>query len=144
MKSTTNSELGSYHWFHTHLARLKHIGEYLRDFAPELRTTEQGATIYDSCEELIAGFDSINQNVVNEEVTPSKDMLTDCWRRAVGSYMFHNERFGDNQTLTLKWADIDLEQYLTEKGLSEDDVADEELSGKQVFEDYYNETYGKN
>ena len=66
-ESTTNSPLGSYHWFHTHLARIKHIGEFMKTQPKDKVLTEKwGKDLFDSACELIDGYDSINSQPEEE------------------------------------------------------------------------------
>lgn len=59
--SSTNSEVGSYHWFHTLIARQKNIGEYLKGKTPtEEILREWGKVLYDASKELELGFKAIN------------------------------------------------------------------------------------
>jgi len=60
--STTNSPIGSHHWFHTLLAPVLHIGEFLEAHdSPSADILKPwGKTISDNCKELRDGFKSIN------------------------------------------------------------------------------------
>lgn len=61
--STTNSPIGSHHWFHTLLAPVLHIGEFL-ELHPrptDDMLKEWGKTVFENCKELRDGFKSINQ-----------------------------------------------------------------------------------
>ncbi len=59
--SSTNSEVGSYHWFHTLVTRQRYIGEYLREKTPsEEILREWGRVLYDASRELESGFTAIN------------------------------------------------------------------------------------
>lgn len=61
--SSTNSELGSYHWFHTILARHKHMGEFLKDRTPDEETLRAwGKKLYETSQELIYGYERINRD----------------------------------------------------------------------------------
>jgi hypothetical protein len=61
--SSTNSELGSYHWFHTILARHKHMGEFLKERTPsEEVLREWGKKLYETSQELINGYKHINRD----------------------------------------------------------------------------------
>lgn len=61
IRTSTNSQLGSYHWFHTILARHKHIGEFLKDRTPDEETLRAwGKKLYETSQELIDGYDHIN------------------------------------------------------------------------------------
>ena len=61
--SSTNSELGSYHWFHTILARHKHMGEFLKTNTPsEEVLREWGKKLYETSQELINGYERINRD----------------------------------------------------------------------------------
>ena len=74
MNSSTNSELGSHHNINTLIARIKHIGEYIKD-NPEKITSERiktgGGNIYDAIIELqeaiqvIRGNKDDNEKLVN-------------------------------------------------------------------------------
>jgi hypothetical protein len=60
--SSTNSKLGSYHWFHTILANHKDIGEFLSEKTPnEDILREWGKKLYETSKELIDGYESINR-----------------------------------------------------------------------------------
>ena len=62
MKSSTNSEIGSYHWFHTILSNHKDIGEFLRDKTPSEKVLrEWGKKLYETSKELIEGYKNINK-----------------------------------------------------------------------------------
>ena len=64
-KTSTNSKMGSAHWYNTLMGRIKRIGEYLKDKTPNEDTLRSwGETLYNVSQELIDGFDTIN-------VTPS-------------------------------------------------------------------------
>jgi hypothetical protein len=59
--ASTNSEIGSYHWFHTLLAYHKDMGEFLSEKTPDdnlLR--EWGKKLFETSKELINGFNYIN------------------------------------------------------------------------------------
>lgn len=60
----TNSPIGSYHWFHTIVASIKHMGEYLKnDGYIETRTLKSwGEQLYKGAESLINGYEKINKN----------------------------------------------------------------------------------
>lgn len=60
--STTNSPIGSSHWFHTLVGRVKMIGEYLKSKdAPSQEVREEwGKSLYSAAEELMSGFKDIN------------------------------------------------------------------------------------
>jgi hypothetical protein len=61
--SSTNSELGSYHWFHTILARHKHMVEFLKDKTPsEEILRDWGKKLYETSQELINGYERINRD----------------------------------------------------------------------------------
>lgn len=61
--SSTNSELGSYHWFHTILARHKHMGEFLKDRTLDEETLRAwGKKLYETSQELIDGYKHINRD----------------------------------------------------------------------------------
>jgi hypothetical protein len=62
--SSTNSELGSYHWFHTLAARIKHISEYqaLHGADGKVDIKNQGKRINEAIQELLDGYDAINHN----------------------------------------------------------------------------------
>ena len=51
----THSPVGSYHWYHTLAARVKNIGEFLKEKTPndESITRKWGTTLYDAATELI-------------------------------------------------------------------------------------------
>ena len=58
--SSTNSEVGSSHWFRTIISQHKHIGEYLMTQTPtEEILREWGKTMYETSEELIKGHNLI-------------------------------------------------------------------------------------
>jgi len=60
--SSTNSELGSYHWFHTILSRHKHMGEFLKHKTPNEDTLRAwGKKLYETSQELIDGYERINR-----------------------------------------------------------------------------------
>jgi hypothetical protein len=61
--STTNSALGSYHWFHTLIARMKHIGEFIKkhdNIDPSLLKA-WGEELRRCSDELASGFSLINK-----------------------------------------------------------------------------------
>lgn len=61
--SSTNSELGSYHWFHTILARHKNMGEFLKGNTPDEETLRSwGKKLYETSQELINGYGCINRD----------------------------------------------------------------------------------
>ena len=59
--SSTNSEVGSYHWFHTLAARIKHTSEFQMNNGADgnFDIKNQGKRIYDSIQELLDGYDAI-------------------------------------------------------------------------------------
>ena len=61
--STTNSPIGSHHWFHTLLAPVLHIGEFLETHDnPDADILKPwGKTIADNCKELRDGFNMIGK-----------------------------------------------------------------------------------
>ena len=61
--SSTNSELGSYHWFHTLAARIKHISEYqaLHGADGKVNIKNQGKRINEAIQELLDGYDLRNK-----------------------------------------------------------------------------------
>lgn len=62
IKTSTNSEPGTYHWFHTIMGRISHIGEYLKEKTPEdylIRTW--GQSIYVSAKELQEFYKELTQ-----------------------------------------------------------------------------------
>lgn len=59
---STNSTIGSYHWYHTLVGRQKHIGEFLKNNTPtEDQLREWGKRLFDSSQELIDGYERINR-----------------------------------------------------------------------------------
>ena len=62
--SSTNSELGSYHWFHTLAAKIKHISEYqmINGADGKVDIKNQGKRINETIQELLDGYDAINHN----------------------------------------------------------------------------------
>lgn len=55
--SSTGSEFGSYHWFHTLMARHLHCGEFLKDKSPDKETLRKwGEDLYKTSSELLAWF----------------------------------------------------------------------------------------
>jgi len=72
-ESNTNSPIGSYHWFHTLMGRVHHIGEYLKNknnpVNPDL-IQQWGEVLYNSAKELQSGYKnkvSPENNVSAEE-----------------------------------------------------------------------------
>jgi hypothetical protein len=58
----TNSEYGSYHWFHTLVAGNKGIGEYLKEETPDEHTLRVwGDRLYNDSKELIEYYTKINK-----------------------------------------------------------------------------------
>lgn len=56
----TNSEIGSYHWFHTLMSFQKHVGEFLKDKSPTEEILRQwGKQLEENSMELIQGFNKI-------------------------------------------------------------------------------------
>lgn len=56
----TNSEIGSYQWFHTLMAFQKHMGEFLKSHSPsEEILREWGKQLEENSIELIKGFNQI-------------------------------------------------------------------------------------
>lgn len=71
MKSSTNSKVGSYHWFHTLLAHHKHIGEYLancKNMPDDAIIKSWGENLQSGCKELIEGYNQINKPSMKEKV----------------------------------------------------------------------------
>lgn len=67
-ESSTNSNIGSYHWFHTLIAKHKDIGEFLRENMPEESLVKLwGENLYNTSKELIAGYEYINKQVETKE-----------------------------------------------------------------------------
>lgn len=62
-RTTTNSEIGSPHWFNTLIARHKHFGEFIKNNPNEFseRAVLMGKDIFESSKELIRGFKFINK-----------------------------------------------------------------------------------
>ena len=60
--SSTNSELGSYHWFHTLAARIRHISEYqmINGADGKANIKNQGKRVNDAIVELLGGYESIH------------------------------------------------------------------------------------
>ena len=64
IQSSTNSEIGSYHWFHTIIGRCKSMGEYLSNedsLLNEKTIRDWSEQLYKDSEELIKGFEYINK-----------------------------------------------------------------------------------
>ena len=62
-KTSTNSSLGSNHWFNTIAGRHKRIGEFLKEKTPNEETLRLwGKELYETSQELMNGFDYINKN----------------------------------------------------------------------------------
>jgi len=62
MESSTNSPIGSHHWYVTLLSFVKHVGEYLRDYGspkPEDTLNNWGRDLVSNAEELIYGFNAV-------------------------------------------------------------------------------------
>lgn len=82
MNSSTNSPIGSHHWFNTLLAVIKHTGEYLKkNGAPESEDTLKawGCTVEKYANELLYGFGYINSSDTCEDVLLSKyDAVNKC------------------------------------------------------------------
>lgn len=61
--SSTNSEMGSSHWYRTLIARNKHIGEYLK--SGKIPSQELliiwGENLYEASNELLYGYEFINK-----------------------------------------------------------------------------------
>lgn len=62
MKTSTNSKMGSAHWYNTLLGRILRIGESLeKNMIPSEEILKSwGKQIYDSSQELVDGFEAIN------------------------------------------------------------------------------------
>jgi len=61
MKSSTNSKVGSAHWFNTLMGKHLRIGEYLKDKTPSENIMRAwGEELFNTSLELIDGFDAIN------------------------------------------------------------------------------------
>lgn len=64
MESSTNSPMGSHHWFHTLIGNILRIGEFLREhgYPSDVEIVKSwGSTIESSSRELILGFSSISE-----------------------------------------------------------------------------------
>ena len=61
MKSSTNSKVGSAHWFNTLMGKHLRMGEYLKEKTPSEKLLRAwGEELFDTSKELIDGFDAIN------------------------------------------------------------------------------------
>jgi hypothetical protein len=77
--SSTNSELGSYHWFHTIISRHKSIGEFLKDRIPEKHLIYQwGQKLYETSQELIKGYEHIWSCGMGDSVYYDQSMI---WKK---------------------------------------------------------------
>ncbi len=62
--SSTNSEIGSYHWFHTIVANHKDIGEFLSQRKPtDEILREWGRRLFETSKELINGYTALTQQI---------------------------------------------------------------------------------
>lgn len=61
VESSTNSEIGSYHWFHTLVSKQMRIGEYLKSKTPSEEVLRSwGKQLQESSKELIAGYSKLS------------------------------------------------------------------------------------
>jgi hypothetical protein len=61
--SSTNSEKGSYHWFHTIMASHKHIGEFISEKSPgEEILRDWGKQLFNTSSEMISGYHLIHSD----------------------------------------------------------------------------------
>lgn len=62
MPTSTGSEMGSGHWFHTLAGSILHVGEYLKDKNPpsDEHARAWGETVYNRTKELITWFNILN------------------------------------------------------------------------------------
>jgi len=66
-KSSTNSPIGSSHWFNTIMGKHLHIGEFLKDKTPDEETLRiWGAQLYETSKEIIEGIK--DQHILNEKM----------------------------------------------------------------------------
>lgn len=98
IKSTTNSPMGSYHWFHTLMSRHLHVGEFLSEKIPnnEEMVKSWGRDLYETSKELLAGYKYINQ--------------TD-WREQAKKDIEHIFESGANETRVMEM----LERFMNKK-----------------------------
>jgi hypothetical protein len=62
MESSTNSEIGSQHWYYTLVGDIKHIGEYIRDHEVKGSLYQVwGDDLYNKAKELLEGYEKINK-----------------------------------------------------------------------------------
>jgi hypothetical protein len=76
IKSSTNSPLGSTHWFRTIVGNMLRTGEFLAEYGtskPDL-VKPYGQSIYNTCKELLAGHGKIN-NLPAELNDHDKELL---------------------------------------------------------------------
>lgn len=111
IKTSTNSEPGTYHWFHTIMGRISHIGEYLKEKTPEdylIRTW--GQSIYVSTKELQEFYKELTQETriqqleaellasrnfaieIDKEHTKTIGRLKDEQKRLLGVIARHHSR----------------------------------------------------
>ena len=79
IKSSTNSEIGSSHWYRTLIAQHKDIGEFLLTKTPsEELLIVWAKQLYDTSNELLYGYDYINTLKNNKVVCKTCMGINQC------------------------------------------------------------------
>ncbi len=93
IKSSTNSEIGSYHWFHTIISKHKDIGEFLKENLPDESLLKiWGEELYNTSRELIEGYEKINKSQLSPVVS---DEEIENWAKEKFMYD-HNDSSTNN------------------------------------------------
>lgn len=73
--TSTNSPIGSHHWYNTLVCRIRRIGEYMYAKPDsDTHTQEWGKVIYDSCNELLTGRDHINSSSPPQQAVSDEEI----------------------------------------------------------------------